>query len=224
MTLLSFSPPWFYGYDVVLEIGFALTALIIAFFAFKIFHITDQRPVWLFGISFLLIAISYVIQSLLNLLIVTQTDTFVCNALKLPYISLFGTYGIFVHMLFMTAGLVLLTYMSFKIEKPRVLWVLLSVALIAIFSSVSPLHVFFLLSTTFLAIILWHFISNYRQTRQMATLLVVLAFAFLLFGSVHFLISVDHELYYAIGHVLELFAYMLILANLYVVLSHGKKT
>jgi hypothetical protein len=53
---------------------------------------------------------------------------------------------------------------------------------------------------------------------------VVLAFTFLLFGSLHYLLSVDHAIYYVIGHVLELFAYLCILANLIMVLRHGKKT
>ena len=65
--------------------------------------------------------------------------------------------------------------------------------------------------------ITWHFIKNYMNKKHPNTLLIALAFLFLLFGSFHFLISVDHQLFYAIGHILELFAYLLILLNLYLV-------
>ena len=223
MTLISFSPDWFYGYDVALEIGFAITALIIALFAFSIYRATDQKQVRVFGFAFLLISCSYVLQSALNFLVVTNADHYVCSGLGFTSLDLFGTYGIYAHMVLMTAGLTLLTYMTFRIEKLLVLWIMLALAFIAIFMGANPLHSFFLISTILLAIILWHFMRNYIETRQTKTLLVVLAFVFLLFGSLHFILSVDHELYYAIGHVLELFAYVLILANLYLVL-HGKKT
>lgn len=224
MTLISFSPTWFYGYDVFLEAGFAIAALIIAIFSFSLYKKTDQKQIRLFGIAFLLIAISYIIQSVLNFLTISQTDTYVCNVLNMQSMSMFGVYAIFAHTMFMTSGLVLLAYMTFKIEKIRILWLMLAISFIAIVFSASPLYSFFLISSILLAIILWYYISNYLQSRQTTTLLVVLAFAFLLFGSLHFMLSVDHELYYVIGHVLEFFAYTLILANLYLVRSHGKKT
>jgi len=52
------------------------------------------------------------------------------------------------------------------------------------------------------------------RRKQKKNLLVLLAFCFLLFGSVHFLVSVNHALFYVIGHFLELIAYVLILTNL----------
>src|SRR3989338_6048850 len=43
------------------------------------------------------------------------------------------------------------------------------------------------------------------------------------FGKIHFLFALDHGTYYVVGHVLELAAYLLILANLILVLRHDKK-
>lgn len=223
MTLLSLSPEWFYGYDVALEAAFAIVAMIIAIFALRMYRTTGQKQVRLLGIAFALISTSYIIQSVLNLLIVTKKDQQVCAALNLSSSALIGTYGIYAHVLFMTAGLCVLAYMTLRIDRVRTLALLLTIALIGIFSSVSPLHTFFLISTILLAIILWHFISSYLRTRQNITLLVVLAFGFLLFGSLHFMLAVNHATYYALGHVLELIAYGLILANLYLVVRHGKK-
>jgi hypothetical protein len=54
-------------------------------------------------------------------------------------------------------------------------------------------------------------------------MLVAAAFLFLLFGRAHFIMSVDHELFYALGHILELVAYIFILWNFYLVRKHGKK-
>jgi hypothetical protein len=222
MTLVSFSPAWFYGYDVALEVGFAVSALIIALFAYRIYRTTDQRQVLLFGSAFLLISFSYFMQSLLNLLIVTGADTSPCCGLTAANISMLGAYGTLAYILLMISGLTVLAYMTLRVERLRVLWLMLILAIIAIIFSISPLYSFFMLSTILLAVVLWHYVRNYQQSRQTKTLLVVLAFGFLLFGSLHFMLSVDHALYYAIGHILEMIAYMLILANLYLVL-YGKK-
>ena len=55
---------------------------------------------------------------------------------------------------------------------------------------------------------------NFMKSKQPRQLFIILAFAFLLFGRAHFVLAVNHSLFYVIGHVLELFAYALILANL----------
>jgi len=221
--LTSLSPSWFAGYDVLLEAGFAIAALIIALVAFQIYRLTDQKQVRLFGISFLLISISYVLQSILNLLVVTRADQVACGIVAQQSVNLFGAYGLYARMILMIAGLVLLAYMTLKIEKIRVFWLLFTLTTLGMIFSISPLHAFFATSTFLLAIVLWHFVNNYRHTKQAMTLLTAIAFAFLLFGNLHFLLSVNHELYYAIGHILEFAAYLLILINLHMVLRNGKK-
>ena len=83
----------------------------------------------------------------------------------------------------------------------------------------NTLLAYYILSSIYLALISWHYIQNFLSNRQTKTLLVALAFIFLFFGSFHFFMSVNHELFYVIGYFLELLAYLLILANLYLVLK-----
>ncbi len=223
MVLTSLSPPWFFGYDVILELCFTLISLAIALFALRIYKATDQKQVKYFGISFIFVSVSYFIQSALNFLVLTKTDQAICTSIGIQNVNILGTYGLYAHIFFMMVGLALLAYMTFRTNKMRIMWLLLIVSLVAIFFSVNPIHTFFLISSLLLGVITWHFIDNYRRSRQVKTLLVVLAFIFLLFGSIHFIVAVDHELYYVIGHILEFFAYSLILANFYMVLRNGQK-
>ena len=212
------SPPWFFGYDAILEFVFAVVSLVIALFAFKIYKVSDQKQVKLFGIAFLFVSLSYFTQSLFNYLIISRTNATICRALNWWSVALFDTLGLYVHMGLMIIGLIILVYMSFKTEKQRILWLLLATSLLILLLSANRVYIFFLLSSVYLLFITWHFVENYLSNRKTRTLLVAVAFLFLLFGNIHFIFSVDHQLFYVIGHFLELCAYLLILWNFFLVL------
>ncbi len=218
MSYACLSPSWFFGYDIALEMIFAVISILIASFALKIYRKTDQRQIKLFSAAFLSIGISYIIESILNYLIISNANESICRAVNIESIELFNALAAYVHMFFMTVGLVLLVYLTFRIENKKLLLLLLITSLLLVFLSTNPVYAFYLASSIYLIFISWYYISNYRKSRQSQTLLVAVAFIFLLFGTIHFLISVNHQLFYVLGHVLELLAYVFILANLYMVL------
>jgi hypothetical protein len=215
--LLNLAPPWFFRYDVALELLFAVIALMVSIFAFKIYKVTNQNQIKLFGISFSLISISYFIQSIFNYLIISKAKENIYMIFKIQSIAWFDSMGLYAHIIFMTIGLAVLAYMTFRTKKIRILWLIITMSLLGIFLSVNPFYTFFLFSTIYLVFLSWHFITNYLQNKQWKTLLIVVAFLFMLFGSVHFLVSVNHQLFYVIGQILELFAYSLIFINFYLV-------
>jgi len=219
MVLSSFAPSWFYGYDIVLELFFAVISLVVAAFAFRLYKKTSQRNLALFSTAFSLIGFSYLIQSIINFLILSKVNETVCRAIKIQSVASFNTFGLLVHIFFMTIGLSVLVYLASKQEKVRMLFLLSLISLLGIFLSKNTIYTFYLFSTIFLAFISWHFISNYLKNKKSKTLLIAIAFLFLLFSSLHFLISVNHQLFYAIGHILELIAYLLILINYYLILK-----
>ncbi len=217
MSFTYLAPEWFFGYDVILELLFAIVTLMVSLFAFRMYKATDQDQIRLFGISFSFISVSYFIQSVFNYLMISKANENICNAFKIRSIVLFDTAGLHTHILFMTAGLILLVYMAFKIDDIRVLWLMVLLTLLGIFLNQDIQYMFFLFSTIYLIYLSWHFIKNYLRNRQSKTLLVAIAFVFLLFGMFHFLFSVDHRLFYVVGHLLELVAYLMLLLNFYLV-------
>jgi hypothetical protein len=217
MVLASFSPAWFFGYDIVLEACFALVSIAVALFSFSLYRRTGQRLVKYFSIAFTLISVSYMIQTLINYFIFAELSENVSRLVKLQTVSALNNVGMMVHIFLMTLGLSILLYTTLKDKRQRTLWLLVLMPLAAVFFSINTLYVFYAMSSIMLAFMLWHYILNYLENRQPHILLVALAFTFLFFGSFHFLVSVNHHLFYAIGHILELFAYILILINLYLV-------
>lgn len=204
---------WFFGYDVIFELFFLVISLFIALFALKVYRNTGQKPAQFFGFGFLLVALAYLTKSLFNFLVYSRLNTQVCQMAQGLSVSALDALGKQLYMLLMISGIVLILFVSLKSDKRRTLLILLAASIVAIFLSSNQIYTFYLLSSIYLAFIALHFIEHYLKNRQTKTLLVALAFVFLWFGTFHFLISVNHEIFYVIGQVLNFFAYIMILMN-----------
>ncbi len=223
MSFSTFSPEWFFGYDVALEFLFAVILLAVALFAFRAYRLTEQRQLAYFGLSFLFIGISYIIESIFNYMTISRLNATICHVIKIKSVALFDLMGIYTHMFFMTIGLVLLVYMTFKVEEKRPLWLLLIISLIAIFFSWNKLLIFFLLSSTYLLFLVAHFFNNYLRHKTWNTFMIAAAFFVLFISNLHFIFALNAPLFYFAGHILELFAYLLILFNLVMLKNEKKK-
>ena len=217
-------PNWFFGLDVIFELTFAVIALIVSFYAFKTYKLTNQNQSKFFGYSFLFISISYFIQSFMNFAIISKINEGICNVLKIQAVDTLNAMGIYAHILFFIVGLVTLTYMTLKTESKKIYSLILITSLLLILLSINKIYSFYFLSSIFLVYITLHYFFNYIRNKQTKTLLALIAFIFLLFGSIHFMFVVNHVLFYILGHFLELAAYLIILINLFLVLKNGKKT
>jgi hypothetical protein len=224
MSFTMFSPQWFFGYDVALEMAFAIITFMVALFAFKVYRMTDQRPAQLFGFAFMLLSLSYIVQSIMNFLIISKVHEQVSHMMLMRSVLIFDTFGIYAHIILSITGFSLLAYMTFHSERARLFLLLASLSLLTIFLAQNTLYIFFLVSSLLLVFITWHHIENYMNHRDPKVLLIVIAFLLLLFSEIHFLISVDHQLFYVVGHAFEFTAYVLILFNFYLVHKHGQKT
>ena len=131
--------------------------------------------------------------------------------------------GIYLNMAMWIVALTTIAFIACKSGSSQIYLLLLSSILLAVFFSSNSGFLFYLLSSLLLTFICVHFFQNYRKNPQKTTLLVLVAFIFLLFGKIHFLFSLDHGTYYVIGHILELVAYSLIFTNLLLVIRHDKK-
>ncbi|MBU0757186.1 MAG: hypothetical protein KKF44_03920 [Nanoarchaeota archaeon] len=219
MTLVYFSPQWFFGYDIVLEIFFFIIALITSLLALRVYKLTNAQQAGLFSLSFMLISISYLIQSILNYLIISKLNESVCRIVKIQSVAQFDIIGFFAHIIFMTIGLAILVYMTLKVRKNSLLLLLIITNIGAIFYSKNSILMFFWLSSMYVGYLVLHFAVNYFKNRNFKSMTVVLAFMFLFFSNIHFLFTINHQLYYVIGHISEFIAYILFLTNFYLVLK-----
>lgn len=212
-------PSWFFGYDIVFELAFAIITLVVSIFAFRIYKLTDQRQSSLFGISFLFISISYFIQSFLNFAIISRLNEGICRVMNISSVNILNNIGIYANMFFFISGLLTLTFMTLKERSMKSYSLVVVLILLSLVFGSFKLHLFYLLASILLIYISVHYFWNYIRNRQLKTLIVFIAFIFLLSSTVHFIFSVNHSAYYVLGHFLELVAYLLILINLILVVK-----
>jgi hypothetical protein len=224
MVNFYLSPKWFSGYDIILELVFAIILLTISIFAFNIYKKTKKDSVKILGISFSLMSLSYFIQSIFNLLMILQINSSLPRGINLKLISSINQLALNSHILFMTLGLILLSYMTLKTKNRKIF---IYLAIIITFSilliTTNRLFVFYILSSIFLLYIQIHFIRNYLKFKNLNALLILLAFLFLFLSNIIFTFSLYRKIFYFWAHIALLISYLLILLNFYTIRKNVKK-
>jgi hypothetical protein len=219
MTTGYLSPTWFYGYDVVLEFIFAIIAFTIAGFAWRIYRISSQDSAKYLSLSFLLISLSYIAQSVFNLLFISKLNENISVTSKISWAIILDQLGFYFHMILFILGLAVLLFMTFKTTKERSFLILIALTLVALLVYESIFFKYYLLASIYLGFIAWYFIENFIASKNPKAFLISLAFTLLFFGYFNFFLAINNEMFYAVGHFLELAAYVLILVNFYLVLK-----
>jgi hypothetical protein len=214
MVNLSLIPSWFLSYGVIFEIAFAIITLAVSIYSFRIYKLSGQNQSKIFGIAFLFFSISYFIESLLNISIISELNEKFLSVIDLRSLIAMDALSILVHMVLFTFGLVTLIYMILGGKNKMIYFISLIVSMLFILLSVNKIYFFYVLSSLLLVYIFTHYIDNYIQSKDKRSLIVTIAFAFLLLGQIHFIFLVNHSVYYVVGNFLELIAYILILVNL----------
>jgi hypothetical protein len=214
MVLFHVMPRWFFGYDIMLELVFTVITLLVSYYAFKYYRLSGKRELGLLSLGFLFISLSYLALSVANFEIITSLTDTGCKICRIEGLRLAHIYVIYLFMVLAMTGWTTLTYMTLRVKSLKTYVLVLLLSLVTLFITPHVLYVFYLVSSLLLIFILIQLVGNFMKSRQGRQLFIILAFGFLLFGRAHFVLAVNHSLFYVIGHVLELLAYALILANL----------
>ena len=213
MLYSYFIPNWFFGFDIAMELLFSFITFLVAIFAFRVSSITKDRKTKLFGISFLLISLSYVIWAGLNFWSVKLVNTGF-REISINSVAFVGVSSLYAYMVLFVAGLVTLAYIICSEGKGKTYYLLLGLSLLVVASSLYKLVSFRILSIFLISFILYHYFDEYLKNKNKKTLYVFLAFILLFLSSIDFLLLPLYYQTYVLGHILELAAYLLILVTL----------
>jgi hypothetical protein len=227
MGYLFVAPQWFFGYDMVLELIFAIITLLVSIYAYKVYKLSEEQPLKLFATAFLFISLSYFVQSIINFVLLAGFDDDISIFMNFQNVYLVNLFGIYLHSILFLIGLSMLAYVTMKVERLGPFLMFLAVTLISLFFSPNKAFMLYLLSSVILLFTLYYYLNNYIRIRKVNTLLMLVAILFLLLGYIQFIFSIhdnfmDSPAFYVLGHVFELVAYVLVLVNLMLVLSKAK--
>ncbi len=214
MTFSYIIPNWFFGFDIGMEVLFGLVTLAVSIFAFKIYKISKEKKIRDFSLGFLLISLAYIIWAVTNLILVKDIGNgfhqLVSVGIPVGYIT-----AIYVHMILFVSGLITLAYVTLKIEKGQAYYLLLSLGLLAIVSSLNKLITFRIVSAFLLIFITYNYLKEYNEKKNKKTFWILTSFTILMISSLDFIFVQYNPFFYVIGHVLELIAYTTMLTALF---------
>jgi len=206
-------PEWFFGFDIGMEILFAIIAFSVALIAFKINDVTKERKIKLFGIAFLLISLSYVVLGALNFWFVNlASEGF--RMVDINEVQLIGVISLYLFMILFVGGLVTIAYITCDACKGKTYYLIFGLSLMVIAASLYKLVTFRILSTFLFSFIAYHYFEEFLKNKNRNAFWTLIAFALLFMGSVNFILSPVYYWFYIIGHLFELSAYLIILAIL----------
>ncbi|MEK6926967.1 MAG: hypothetical protein AABX11_00895 [Nanoarchaeota archaeon] len=223
MVNIYLIPEWFFGLDLGMEFLTAIITIAIAISAIKIYKMTGDAPIKRFGLGFLMIGISFTIWAFAELFLIKSLDNGF-RGIILERLQDFQILGIYAHIIFFIAGLVTLTYATFKINKDGVYYLLLGLSLLVMAVSLNKMITMNILSVFLLSFIAYHYFTEWRANRNKNTCKIFVAFLLLVFSNLSLIFS-DYSMYtYVISHSLEVIAYLIMLQTLICTLKHnGKK-
>ncbi|MDO8508604.1 MAG: hypothetical protein Q7S27_02875 [Nanoarchaeota archaeon] len=229
MTYFYLVPQSFLKFSILMQIIFALVALSVSYFSLKIYKISRQREIKLFGISFILIALSYVIWAVIHSAI-AYPSLIEFAKIATENVSRLGGIGMLAHVILFISGLITLSYTTVKIKSGKIYYLLLTLGIISLVAPIIVTRIIFepiassavynllitsrILSIFFLIFIIYNYFEEYSNNKNKKTLLIGIAFCLLLLSNADFIFSLTYYPAYIMGHILEFIAYLFILISL----------
>jgi len=204
-------PQWFFGYGIALELIFAAITFIVAVYAFKMYKLSYEKSCQVLGAGFLLISAAYATWSLVNIY-------FFLTLRNLGYVSLdeitsLGVFGVYAYVIFSILGLTTLVYLTLKTKSYRVFSTIATLSLLVFIFAAQKALAFYFVSSFLILLVFIHYFKEYSRGKKKSTFLLMIAFLFLLISNLDFTLATIQDVHYVVGHVLSLFAYILIFSS-----------
>ena len=229
MFKIIYTPTWFYGVDLWIDLISAIILALIASFAFKYYKLGMKKNYLYLSASFMLISAAFLFKTLTNFTIYYI----------LPHQANFGYVTLTYHTLHSSNILFFIGFLLYRMltllgfytlysiyeKNQSVSNVLIIVYFIVISTYFSDFayYVFSFTASMMLSFITWRFFINYRESGHKTTKL--LAFSFLFLGASHatsIFLSAGYFVY-VLSEIIQMTAFTILLFTFIKVLRNAKK-
>jgi hypothetical protein len=213
-------PGWFFGYDIALELLFAVITLFVAFYAWRIYRISSAREFGLMSVAFTFISLSFFAWSIINMSLVEELNE-TTRILVLNNITVLSVIGVYSHILLFMCGLITLFYMTTRGVNDKMYALTIILSVLGILFALNKTVAVYTFSSVILAFISFYYTKNYLENRNYATFAIMFSFGLLFLASLLMLFSSFPYSVYVIAHMCELIAFGTILFTLISILKNG---
>ncbi|PIN91228.1 hypothetical protein COU61_02365 [Candidatus Pacearchaeota archaeon CG10_big_fil_rev_8_21_14_0_10_35_13] len=206
-------PEWFLNLSLIFQLLLTIISLGIGIVSLRINSYCKSREYKLFGAGFILIALSYVFWTGLNLFVLTRIREGV-EALELTTIATIGAVMLYTYFLLFIIGLITLTYLNLDIKGIRAYLLLVALGILPVILSTEKALAFFIITALLILFMTTHYLRVYQKKKTVNRLMTLSAFALLFISRIDYFYSNTNHIHYVLGHSIEIIAYLLLLINL----------
>ena len=229
MIELVYSPMWFYGKDIIIDIVSIFVLILIAFFSLKYYRYNKKNKNYLIlSSSFFIIALSFLFKILTNFsLYYNVLETKNMGFVTFTYQTIRSTdtlffIGFFLYRLLTLFGLFILFNIYEKKKGINTILLISYLLMISTYFSQSAYYIFHITSLLLLAIITIQYYKNSGSIRSFTPKLLAVSFAVIALSQILFIFIRIDLIYYVIAEIVQLVGYILLLIT-FMVLKYGKK-
>lgn len=228
MVKLIYSPQWFYGKDVIIDIVSICVLLLIAFFSINYYRIKKNRNYLYFALSFIILASSFLIKILMNINIYYKIiETKQLGIITVVYQSVKSSGGLFytsfaLYWFLTTLGFYIL-YSTYQKQSMQSFFLGTYLLFISTYFAYPDYRAFYLTSLVILILITINHSRKYIKKRHFTTKLAALSFGIMAMSQIFFILVDAANRFYVIGEVIQLIGYISLLITFIMVLKHGRK-
>ncbi len=230
MLNILFSPQWFHGQDILIDIVSVIVLLLISGVTFQYHRFNKkEKKHLLFSIATLLLAISFVFKIMTNFTLYEQMyRTVILGFFTLTYKTVHYSdqlflLGTLLYRLLTLAGF----YMLYLVYTKNNSWYLHALMIyfmvVSLYFTSHAFSIFHLTTLLLLLPLLWHYYANCRRTKDKAGKLILASFSIIAISQIAFIFLDFDKIIYVLAESIQLLGYSLLLISLLLVLRHGKK-
>lgn len=226
-----YSPVWFYGNDIIIDIISIIVLLTIAFFSFKYYNINkSKKNYFLFGVSFIMMAVAFLFKIVSNFSLyyvaseVRQIGFLIIQYSALRETDILFMVGFLGYRIIMLLGLYLL-YVIYHERFSKINFVFFAYIISFFMYFSRDVNLMFHFTAFFLLVLITKEVYNrYKRTKYKRTKNVFISFGLLTLSHLIELFLNFSSLTYVFSEVMQLLGFIILMVTFYKVLFDGKKT
>ncbi len=230
MLNILFSPQWFHGQDILIDIVSVIVLAIISMMTFQYHRYSKKQNQHLFfSIATALLALSFVFKIMTNFTLYEQVyRTVPLGFLTLTYKTVHYSdtlflIGALLYRLFALAGFYLLYLVYAEKQSWYLHTLMVYFMVVSLYFTSHAFYIFHLTTLLLLLPLLWRYYSNYRRTKDKAGKLITWSFALIAASQLAFIFLDIDDFIYVLAEGIQLVGYCLLLISFILVLRYGKK-
>ncbi|KYK24485.1 hypothetical protein AYK26_06600 [Euryarchaeota archaeon SM23-78] len=225
-----YSPPWFYGKDIVIDIISAIVVLIIGIFAFRNF-LLDKKNYrhLLFSAAFVILGGSFIVKILTNILShhiigISKYLTGLLIPNIIPKYSLLPALGFLIHAGMTLFGFYILYTLTseHKIISTDYLMIAYFIVISTYFARFNY-FLFYITALIFLVTITRRYFLSYKKSKYKNTFFLGVSFCVIGLSQFVFIFTSSNHTLYVLAEIIQLIGYLFLLYTFVMVLRNAKK-